>query len=659
MIRSVLISILFISVHFAPIFSLSQEKDTLHEALSSAKTDREKVDILFDLGERFYLNNNDSALYYYHKAYKLTKELELKHLEASTCIRLALTYQYVNPVKSAEYTMKSIEAAEKSGEIAFIIQSKRLLALLYRSKGELDESMEVYKEILTTNIENDDSLEIARSYNDIGIIHMMKSEYDEGLSYWKKALQIKLSTGNIKSAAATMSNIGLYYKDIENFKDAEYYILRSLELAKEVKNYESVSFNLANLAAMYGKMGKYDLSAETFEKSLKISDSIKTYFDTKETLLEYSKMLQEKGDYKEALEVYKRYTEILEVEFDRSSNETIQELKTKFETEKKEQELVMKDAEIEKQAAEKALIERSYQYAILFIFLVVIALIAILFVLRKVRQAKKQVESQRTLLEEKNKEIIDSIQYAKRLQEAILPSKEEMKSSFNGFGLLYLPKDIVAGDFYWFEETPEYYFIGAADCTGHGVPGAMVSVVCASSLTKTVQEEYVSEPGKILDRTREMVIQQFEKSGSNVKDGMDISLLAIHKESQKATWAGAHNPLWILKKSSTEVEEVKGNKQPIGNFDLATPFMTHTIDVEKGDRLYMFSDGFADQFGGVDSVARSQGGKKFKSKALKRLLVKNSQLSPHRQMEAIEKEFHNWKGELEQLDDVCVMVVEI
>tara|TARA_B100000508_G_scaffold137355_2_gene131753 strand:- start:41792 stop:43768 length:1977 start_codon:yes stop_codon:yes gene_type:complete len=644
---------------FCSFSTVASERDSLYHNLRNAKNDEEKASALFDLGDSFFLNNNDSALHYFHQAYDLSIKEGLKKTEASTCIRLAATYQYIDPVKSAEYTMKSIKAAKRSGDESLIIHSKRLLALLYRSKGELDNSMSVYQEILTVNLQNKDSLEIARSFNDIGIIHMMKAEYDEGLDYWKKSLNIKISLGNLESAAVTMSNIGLYYKDIQKFDEAEYYIKRSLKLAKSINDFESVAFNLSNLAALYGKMEKYEMSESTFEKSLKVSDSIKTYFDRKETLLEYSKMLEKKGDFEKALEKYKEYTEVLEAEFDESSNETIQELKTKFETEKKEQELIMKDAELEKQAAEKALVERSYQYAIIFIFVVIIALGVILFILRKVRQAKKQVEIQRSLLEEKNKEILDSIQYAKRLQEAILPPLDEVKNAFAGFGILYLPKDIVAGDFYWFEETDTHRFIAAADCTGHGVPGAMVSVVCSNALTKSVQEDRISDPGSILNRTREIVIQQFEKSKSNVKDGMDVSLLAINKNTGEISWAGAHNPVWIIKQSNKELVEIKGNKQPIGNFDSAEPFKTHILNCEKGDRLYMFSDGFADQFGGNDQATRDQGGKKFKTKAFKRKLLENAHKAPEEQMSELQKTLNKWRGNLEQLDDVCVVLVQV
>lgn len=635
------------------------DRDSLRTALAEATTKKERYEVTFELGESFYLNNNDSALIYYHQAYDLSKELGLKNGEASTCIRLALTYQYVDPVKSADYTMKSIEAAERSGHRPFIIQANRLLALLYRSKNELDKSMEVYQEILKKNLENNDSLEIARSYNDIGIIHMMKAEYDEGLDYWKKSLQLKLATGNLESAASTMSNIGLYYKDTSKFVEAEYYIKRSLELAKQVNNYESVAFNLSNLAGLYGKMGEYKKSAETFERSLSISDSIKNYFDKKETLLEYSKMLAKQGNYEKALEVHQEYVDVLKAEFDESSNETIQKLKTQFETEKKEQELEMKDAELEKQSAENKLIQRSYQYAVIFIVVVIIALVLILFILRKVRQTKKQVENQRSLLQEKNEEIIDSIQYAKRLQEAILPSIEEIQNAFSEFGLLYLPKDIVAGDFYWFEETDNYKFIAAADCTGHGVPGAMVSVVCSNALTKVVQEEEIADPGKILDRTREIVIKQFEKSGSMVKDGMDISLLALSKRDNQFTWSGAHNPIWIISAKTTELKEIKGNKQPIGNFEHVQPFKTHDLVLDKGDQLYLFSDGFADQFGGKTKEVRLQGGKKFKSKAFKRTLIESSNLSAQEQMKNLESIFHEWRGELDQLDDVCVIAIRV
>ena len=269
-----------------------------------------------------------------------------------------------------------------------------------------------------------------------------------------------------------------------------------------------------------------------------------------------------------------------------------------------------------------------------------------------IEEQKAVVELQKAEVEEKNKEILDSISYAKRLQEAILPSTRLVKQWLPHSFILYKPKDIVAGDFYWMETVGDTVYFAAADCTGHGVPGAMVSVVCSNALTKALIEEGIQEPAHILDRTRELVIDRFHKSEEEVKDGMDISLVALDTSKGSIQWAGAYNPLWLLKQDSDEIEEVKADKQPIGKYARATPFTNHTLDLNPGDTLYIFSDGYPDQFGG-------ERGKKYKTGRFKKLLVSIRGQDMQQQRATLNQEFESWRGDLEQIDDVCVIGVRI
>jgi serine phosphatase RsbU (regulator of sigma subunit)/ligand-binding sensor domain-containing protein len=267
---------------------------------------------------------------------------------------------------------------------------------------------------------------------------------------------------------------------------------------------------------------------------------------------------------------------------------------------------------------------------------------------KEVVKQKAEAEKQRDLVNEKNREITDSIQYAKRIQSAILPPdkvvKEYLKESF----ILYKPKDIVAGDFYWMENIEQKILFAAADCTGHGVPGAMVSVVCNNALNRSVREYGLTDPGEILDKTREIVIQEFEKSDEEVKDGMDIALCSI--EGNQLKYAGANNPLWLIRKG--EIIETKANKQPIGKFDTPLPYTTHTFELQKEDSVYIFSDGYVDQFGGVK-------GKKFKAKAFRTLLLSVQDQSMEKQKIIIDEAFENWRGNVEQVDDVCLIGVRV
>ena len=274
-----------------------------------------------------------------------------------------------------------------------------------------------------------------------------------------------------------------------------------------------------------------------------------------------------------------------------------------------------------------------------------------------VEEQKKEVEKTHEKLAETHgklaehhKEITDSIQYAKRIQEAILPSLQSMNEHIkNGF-LYYKPKDVVAGDFYWLEKHGDKVYFAAADCTGHGIPGAMVSVVCSYALSKALLEENITQTGKLLDRTRELVIERFAKSGEDVKDGMDISLCSLNTKTLKLQWSGANNPLWIMRKG--ELDKYKPDKMPIGKYDEPKPFASHDIQLEKEDIIYIFSDGYPDQFGGPK-------GKKFMSKRLDNLIVSVYEKTMDEQKETLAKTFEDWKGELEQVDDVCMIGVKV
>ena len=208
----------------------------------------------------------------------------------------------------------------------------------------------------------------------------------------------------------------------------------------------------------------------------------------------------------------------------------------------------------------------------------------------------------------------------------------------------------MAGDFYWMHVVNDLIFIAAADSTGHGVPGAMISVVCSNALNRSTKEFNLIQPGEILNKTRELVIETFEKSTSDVKDGMDISLLCIDKNKQQVYWSGANNALVYIHQN--ELKEIKADKQPIGKVDHVKAFTTHHINFYKGDIFYLFTDGLPDQFGGPN-------GKKFKHKQLKELFMQFSSEPMSQQKQLLEKTLSDWKGNLEQVDDITVLGIKI
>ena len=256
---------------------------------------------------------------------------------------------------------------------------------------------------------------------------------------------------------------------------------------------------------------------------------------------------------------------------------------------------------------------------------------------------RKKSEDQLKL---QHQEITDSIAYAKRIQTAILPTDNKVKKHLNNSFVLYKPKDVIAGDFYWLEPINNQIFFAAADCTGHGVPGAMVSVVCNNALNKSVREHQLLDPGKILDQTKSIITEEFGSSEAEISDGMDIALCKL--QENELFYAGAHNPLWIIRNQSQVIEEIKADKMPIGKYHLDKPFVTHKVSLKAGDSIYIFSDGFSDQFGGIK-------GKKLKSANFKKLLLSMQNENLSTQKNLLEDAFTQWQGDLEQVDDVLVI----
>ena len=270
----------------------------------------------------------------------------------------------------------------------------------------------------------------------------------------------------------------------------------------------------------------------------------------------------------------------------------------------------------------------------------------------KVEVQKKEIENQHLALASTHKEISDSIAYAKRIQEAILPSSETLNHYLKDGFVFFQPKDVVSGDFYWIEKVGTKIIFAVADCTGHGVPGAMVSVVCHNALNRAVREFKIHKPSNILDKTRELIIETFSSSDKNVSDGMDISICCWNQSDQSLDWAGANNPLYIIRHNTDEISIIPPDKQPVGKFETHTKFTHHHLQLYPGDLIYLFSDGFQDQFGGEQ-------GKKYKRSQFKKFLLKIKHKELDTQKYLLENEFIDWKGNLEQLDDVCIIGIKI
>ncbi len=269
---------------------------------------------------------------------------------------------------------------------------------------------------------------------------------------------------------------------------------------------------------------------------------------------------------------------------------------------------------------------------------------------QKVTERTVELVAQKELVEKKNKAILDSLNYARHIQAGILPSSALLDELLGENFVLYKPKSIVAGDFYWLEQVGDKVFFAVADCTGHGVPGALVSVMCSNILTRLVKEFKLSQPAEILDNAVVLLENYFEKSDHEVKDGMDLALCCYQSSTGILEYAGANNPLYLVR--SNTLEEYKADRQPIGKYRKRKTFTNHSIQLQKADCLYMSSDGYADQFGGPD-------GAKFRYNRFKELLINSHNLKMIEQKGILDKTIEDWKAGCEQIDDICVMGLRI
>lgn len=541
---------------------------------------------------------------------------------------------------------------------------------VYSDLERYDDALELFRKSEKINKAQGNEYKNGEVYNNIGTIYAQKADYDSSLVYFHMAVDKYLFIQDSFALATSYGNIGSSHLELENFDSAAYYFNLALEVDLQIQSMQGLSLDYHNLASLEFENGHYEKALELALKSNELALSMGDLDTQRDCAAIISKIYEYKNDYKRAFEYLTIYYLMDDSIQGYENEQAIISQKFQYEYDKKvaaDSISALKEEKIQESllAAEKA--KQMNQKIINYVLVggLGVVLIILGFAYRGYRRKKQdhkiislqkeEVEKQKELIEVAHQEITDSIAYAKRIQSAILPPhklvKEYLKDSF----ILYKPKDIVAGDFYWLEKQNNTILFAAADCTGHGVPGAMVSVVCNNGLNRSVREYGLSEPGKILDKTRELVISEFEKSEEEVKDGMDIALVSLSEQADEKyliQYAGAHNPLWIIRKGAQEIEEIKGDKQPIGKHLHSSPFTTHQVELKKGDSIYVFSDGFADQFGG-------EKGKKFKAANFKKLLLTVQNESMESQRTSINKAFEEWKGSLEQLDDVCVIGVRL
>jgi serine phosphatase RsbU (regulator of sigma subunit) len=674
-------------------YAKAQDTQTFNNVLKSFDLENLSVQNCFSIDSlltvsRDTLNNLDK-IKYYTPLYQSFLRHNIPIMAITYVNSLIPLYQKANNKKELAdlYSDKSLvhdylaqypqalKASQKSLELYIKIDDKQGEANSYNDIGILhyysgsdslaanyhNLSFEIYKEI-------NDSSGMAMYYNNMANTFYDMEEFPNAILMYTKAREINVLINDLAGESIALSNIGETYVFLGEYRKAEKILLEALELAKKTKDPWNITNPLRGLGKLYTLTNQIPKAVKVLEESVELSIDIDALAEQSESYNLLYQLYKSSDNYKDALYYFEKYKISNDSIFSQAKEQMSAEMEMKYQIQDKAK-------KIELLNTNKALddlehiqqISKQKNNVIYLVGGLVCFFIILLFAIRGFllkKKANKKLRVQNTIIknknkeinhaylqiEEKNNEILDSIRYAKRIQSAILPSQSQILKLLPKSFVFYRPKDVVAGDFYWLEEKDNKILIAAADCTGHGVPGAMISVVCNNALKRTVREYGLTDPGKILDKTREIVIDEFSKSDEDVKDGMDIALVTI--QNNLLEYAGAHNPLWIIRGNSNEIEEIKANKQPIGLFDSHKPYTTHKVKLSKGDTFYIFSDGFADQFGG-------EKGKKYKKSNLKGLLLSCQQNSMEKQKNLISEAFDEWKGDIEQLDDVCVIGVKI
>ena len=617
---------------------------------------------------------------------------------------IANAYEFITTghIKTSNYTL-ALKYAEEGLKMQKEMNDKQglfsiynTMGVIYKHKGDYSKAIQNYYKSLGILEELKDSASIIGSINNIGHIYMEKRDFDKAIQCFDKSLKIAELIGESRSKAAVLLNLGNTYAAKNEFQKSLEYHFMSLKIAEDLKDPGALRDCYGNIGNVYNRLNNYAKAIEYHTKSMNISEEyadsaaiavgyntlgpdfigLKNYPKAIEyhfkalnlgrklndiETIEYAyeglvNSFSVTGNYKKAFEFKILFEEVQDSLLNSKNFDEMANLRANFEMEQtnKERDLIMHAKEIQ----QKADLDKQKMINIFLsiggIIILLFAIVAVRAYLNKkkankiIAAQKHEVEEQKEIIEEKNKDITDSINYAFRIQHAILKAEEHVSKHLPSHFILFKPKDIVSGDFYWTLEKHNHLYLAAADCTGHGVPGAFLTMLGVSFLNEINGVDELLTPAEILNRLRDRIIKELGQTGREMenKDGMDISLARINLKTNELQWAGANNPFYYTK--DNELMEVKADKQPIAYYISMKPFTNHEFSFAKGDIFYLFTDGFADQFGGPE-------GKKFKYKQLQKKLIETQIFTVEDQKQKLNLLFEDWRGKLEQIDDVCII----
>jgi serine phosphatase RsbU (regulator of sigma subunit)/Tfp pilus assembly protein PilF len=589
------------------------------------------------------------AIAYAAKSLELMKELRDKKGEGSCYINLGLGHSDMrNFPKAIDYTMKGMALKEEIGDKKGVAAAANNLGNIFMNQNNIKEGLKYHLKALQIGLETNNKFSISISYDNIGRILSGQGKKDEALEYFKKAAKMSEELGDKMGMASNYNNIGTIYFEKNRISEAFAYQLKSLKIAEGNKDKNAITTAYNSLGTIYVKKKNYPVAINYFNKAIRISKEI----DLKQGVLEgyYSliDVYKQLSNSEEALRYLDAYHNLNDSILNRDNFKQLAELSTKYETEKKEKEILLltKDKELNAKIIKQQQLVRWGLIGGLGLFFVSIFSINKRY--RFKQKANRILEKQKEVIQQKNNLITDSINYAKTIQEAVLPTSRYIETLFPESFVLYKPKAIVSGDFYWINKTEDRLICAVADCTGHGVPGAFMSLLGYNMLENIAKQMKDIEPVTILETLNGEVINRLSAGNEKeiVKHGMDISLISIDKKNNMLHYAGAHNPVYIVR--DKELIELKADKMGIGTPHTGT-FIKKAIKLKKGDMIYLFTDGFPDQIGGPNR-------KKFYYPPFKELLVATSMNNMKTQREQLDAAHEQWLcKKYDQTDDILVM----
>lgn len=661
------------------------------------------------LAEQISSTNPQRAIELSQESFFIAQQLERDELKAKSSAIIGLSNYYVSNYREAldawETALEIYENLDIKQEVGVMLTN---IGVIYKNWGDYQQATDYYQRNLDLQQEIGDTLQIAKALSNMGnIFYYVGVDYVRALDYYQQSLMLFEAMDNPFQIANTLNNIGLVYNELNNpdeailnfekaleqfrnlnykpgiasvqnhmgniylergnLQDALNYSMQALKINEEIGNRKETASNLRDIGRVYLKWERYERALDYFNRSLKISEELELKKEVYEIYRNISEVYEKQEKLASALEYFKTYNALKDSSITEEYLKQISELETKYETERVEGELEvqrLKNAEQEAESAAKDAELRRQRVLLISVIigLFVVALFSLLFY-RQFREKKRanilleeqniEIKQQRDQILQQKQEITDSIHYASRIQNAILPPDRILAQNLSEHFVLYLPRDIVSGDFYWMTEMEGKIVVVAADCTGHGVPGAFMSMLGVSFLHEIVNKNKVIQANEILNELRRNVVESLHQTGKEgeAQDGMDISLLVIDRQNMMAEYAGAYNSLYLIR--DDQFKEIKADKMPIGiSFNKSRKFANNRFELKKDDCLYLFSDGYMDQFGG-------EKGKKFMAGKFKELIRTIHSQPFEEQFNQLLYRFNKWRGNIEQIDDVLIIGLKI